>query len=92
MRAFASRRYTLPAAFLLLVPTAAFAAWPTDPTVNLPVCTATQHQYAPVSVSDGAGGAIVAWNTDAFQRRRHDTHSFSTTPGSGTPTRGGTWR
>ena len=42
------------------MPTAAFAAWPTDPTVNLPVCTATQHQYAPVSVSDGAGGAIVA--------------------------------
>ncbi|MBI5169479.1 MAG: T9SS type A sorting domain-containing protein [Candidatus Eisenbacteria bacterium] len=61
MRAIASRRYTLPAAFLLLVPTVAFAAWPTDPTVNLPVCTATQHQYAPVSVSDGAGGAIVAW-------------------------------
>ena len=61
MRAFASCRFLLPAAFLLLVPTAVYAAWPTDPTVNLPVCTATNHQYAPVSVSDGAGGAIVAW-------------------------------
>ena len=61
MRAIASRRFTVPCLLLLLAPTAAFAAWPTDPTVNLPVCTATQHQYAPVSVSDGAGGAIFAW-------------------------------
>ena len=44
-----------------LLPRPAVAAWPTDPLVNVPLCTATGNQYSPTSVSDGAGGAIVAW-------------------------------
>src|SRR6516165_5154216 len=30
-----------------------------------------------------SSGEIVAWNTDAFQRRRQATHSFSTTRSAG---------
>ena len=37
------------------------AAWPSDPTVNVPVCTAANTQQNPRSCSDGAGGAIIAW-------------------------------
>ena len=32
--------------------------WTTN---GVPVCTVTNNQYAPVLVSDGAGGAIIAW-------------------------------
>lgn len=39
----------------------AFAAWPGDPAVNVPLCTAVNGQQFPVAVSDGASGAIVAW-------------------------------
>ncbi|MCC6652085.1 MAG: T9SS type A sorting domain-containing protein [Candidatus Eisenbacteria bacterium] len=41
--------------------TPASAEWPGDPTVNVPVCTATNHQVEPSAISDGAGGMIVAW-------------------------------
>jgi hypothetical protein len=34
------------------------ALWTTD---GVPLCTATNYQWAPVIVSDGMGGAIVAW-------------------------------
>lgn len=44
-----------------MVPRAAIAAWPADPLVNVPVCTATGDQQWPASVSDGTGGVIVAW-------------------------------
>jgi hypothetical protein len=46
-----------------LLPRPATAAWPSDPLVNLPLCTATDNQYGalPQIVSDGAGGAIVTW-------------------------------
>ncbi len=41
---------------------AAHAVWPSDTFAgNLPVCTANGDQSTPVSVSDGAGGAIVAF-------------------------------
>lgn len=48
---------------LLLVPAgAARAAWPRDPYGGgLPVCTDPGSQRSPQAVSDGAGGAIVAW-------------------------------
>jgi hypothetical protein len=39
----------------------AAAAWPTDPLVNVPLCTAAGDQLWPASVPDGAGGMIVAW-------------------------------
>jgi len=38
-----------------------FAAWPEDPAVNVPLCTAPRGQQFPVAAPDGAGGAIVAW-------------------------------
>jgi len=37
------------------------AAWPHDPTDNVPVAVAALSQSSPVGVSDGAGGMIVAW-------------------------------
>lgn len=46
---------------LLLFPIVTHAAWPTDPTRNVPVCTATNYQQYPTLASDGAGGAFVAW-------------------------------
>ena len=36
-----------------------FAEWPSDPTVNVPICTAADDQRHPQLVSDGAGGAII---------------------------------
>ena len=47
---------------LLVGATLAHAAgWPSDPLVNLPVCTAANEQTYPTIVSDGAAGAIVTW-------------------------------
>lgn len=37
------------------------AQWSHDPYVNNPVSTANLSQYLPTVVSDGAGGAIIAW-------------------------------
>ena len=45
----------------LLLPRPAAAAWPTDPAVNVPLCTTSGNQDQPTSVSDGASGAIVTW-------------------------------
>ncbi len=59
MRTFAP----LAAALLLATSFAApaHAAWPTSPTVNVPVCTAAGYQLQPCVTSDSSGGAIVAW-------------------------------
>ncbi len=43
------------------MPRPAQAAWPTDPMVNVPVCTAADYQSSPDGVGDGAGGAIIVW-------------------------------
>ena len=62
-------------ALALLPPRPAAAAWPTDPLVNVPLCTATGDQQFPTIVSDGAGGAIVTWqdqrggNYDIYAQR-----------------------
>jgi hypothetical protein len=45
----------------VLVPQTAFAAWPNNPTVNVPLCTVVGDQTGPMSVTDGAGGAVVVW-------------------------------
>ena len=50
--------------------TSANAQWSTDPTVNNAICTATDNQINHSITSDGAGGAIIAWQ---------DMRSFSTT-------------
>src|SRR5262249_54451350 len=39
----------------------AFATWPTDPSVSVPLCTAATYQSRPAITTDGAGGAIVTW-------------------------------
>ena len=52
------------ATVLATAPRPAAAAWPTDPLVNVPLCTATGDQQYPAIVADGAGGAIVTWNDD----------------------------
>jgi hypothetical protein len=61
VRLFAPRSFALLALLAIALPGAASAAWPVDPLINLAVCTADQHQYAPKAVSDGAGGSIVTW-------------------------------
>ena len=48
-------------ALALTMPRPAAATWPTDPTVNVPLCTATGEQDDPTRVADGAGGAIATW-------------------------------
>lgn len=48
-------------ALLVLLPRPATAAWPTDPNANAWLCIVLGDQVSPTIVSDGAGGAIVAW-------------------------------
>ncbi len=43
-----------------------FAEWPSDPTVNVPICTEAGDQYSSRPVSDGAGGAIIAWRSGDY--------------------------
>lgn len=45
----------------LLWPNPAVAAWPSNPLVNVPLCTASGDQTTPTVVSDEAGGVIVTW-------------------------------
>jgi hypothetical protein len=43
------------------IPQLALAAWPGNPTVNVPICTASGNQEYPQIVSDSSGGAIITW-------------------------------
>ena len=57
-----SRLLLLGATVTLLAASAAHAAWPYDPTVNVPVSTIPEiAETAPCAVSDDSGGAIIAW-------------------------------
>lgn len=53
----------------------AAAAWPSDPDVNVTLCTAAGTQQSPNICSDGAGGAIIVWmdfrsgTADVYARR-----------------------
>jgi hypothetical protein len=47
---------------LLVVP--ALASWPTDPLAGVPLCVAPGEKYDVFAVSDGCGGAIVAWEDE----------------------------
>src|SRR5262245_29069847 len=49
------------AALAALLPAVARADWPTSPTTNLPVCTATGNQGTPAITTDMAGGAYMVW-------------------------------
>lgn len=57
-------------ALALFLPRQGFAAWPSDPSVNVPVCTAAGDQSTLCGVSDGAGGAIFAWTDGRDAARR----------------------
>lgn len=46
---------------LPLAPAIAQADWPTSPTVNLPICTATDLQTTPALAPDLLGGFYIAW-------------------------------
>jgi hypothetical protein len=48
-------------AALILTAPAAMAAWPYSPYIDFVVSAAASEQSAAAIVSDGAGGAIVAW-------------------------------
>ncbi len=48
-------------AAILLFSSSASAYWSDDPGVNTPIITAPDHQTTPQIVSDGAGGAIIAY-------------------------------
>lgn len=50
--------------------------WSTDPNINTPICTASNDQFFPNIISDGAGGSIVTWedfrngnNYDVYTQR-----------------------
>lgn len=47
---------------LAVVAATSHAAWPNSASTNLAVCTAMNYQFDPSIVSDGAGGAIIAWH------------------------------
>ena len=46
---------------LAVTPRASLGAWPHDPSVNVPLAPVASSQYPNDIISDGAGGAIVAW-------------------------------
>ncbi len=46
---------------VLVKPVEVFGAWPDDPEVNLPICTAQGTQEHPCITTDGASGAIIVW-------------------------------
>lgn len=49
------------ALFVLILWPEEVSAWSSDPTENTPVTTAPDNQTNPAATSDGAGGAIIAW-------------------------------
>jgi hypothetical protein len=53
-----------------LQPRPATAAWPTDPLVNVPICTANGYHEYPTIIADGAGGAIVTWEGVGVRAQR----------------------
>jgi hypothetical protein len=42
------------------------AAWPTDPSVNLPVAIGPGHQWDPAGISDAAGGMFLVWHDSRY--------------------------
>lgn len=50
-------------------------AWPSDPTVNLPICISRWDQYSLSMASDGTGGAILAWEDTRFDNSGPDIYA-----------------
>ncbi len=53
--------WSLAFAAVSLLTSTSEAQWSTDPSVNNPICTGPGDQAVPAAVSDGSGGAIIAW-------------------------------
>ena len=53
----------------------ASADWPSDPTQNLGICTATGWQSCPGIVSDGAGGALVVWQDGRAGENKYNIYA-----------------
>lgn len=51
----------LGACITVAVAPSSHAAWPTNASANLPVCTTPGNQDQPQVTSDGAGGVLIAW-------------------------------
>lgn len=47
--------------FLCIYAEEVLASWPSDPNINLPVCTTSGNQSNPLIISDGANGSIIVW-------------------------------
>jgi hypothetical protein len=47
--------------------------WPSTPS-NVPICTSGGHQDNPQIISDGAGGAIIAWTDPRAGSNNHDIY------------------
>jgi hypothetical protein len=47
---------------IILVPLTLTAQWSSDPTVNTPICSATNDQLDPAILSDGKSGAYIVWS------------------------------
>lgn len=60
---------------LLLSPSAALADWPSNPLVNVPICTAAGQQTTSVLTSDGSGGAIIAWQDARLGTANYDIYA-----------------
>ena len=73
------------------VPLRVRADWPADATQNVPICTASGKQEDPAIVSDGNGGAIIAWRdqrndkNDDIYAQRVDSAGTVCWPENGVP-------
>jgi len=97
----ARARFLLPAVAILVAFLAAgraFAAWPTNPAVNVPVSVASGTQWLPAAAPDSCGGIILAWQDgrassgqllvyvqrmDAFGQPRWTADGFAVAPTAG---------
>lgn len=61
-RSFKLRVELVTVVLLLVLPRSAAADWPSDPSTNVPLSTATAGQRYPKAAPDATGGAIVAWD------------------------------
>ena len=78
----------------VFVASSSFAAWPSDPLQNVPICTANGYQGPPFMLADGAGGTILIWadlrDSPAPQKpgiyaQRVDVNAFSVWEPNGSP-------
>jgi hypothetical protein len=60
--------------FIIIPSERVFGAWPEDPSIDVPICTANGTQEHPRITTDGASGAIIVWqdmssSSDVYAQR-----------------------